>query len=100
MKLLLLSNLLGYIYATSTDSSSASVTGTGSQSQTGSASASQSGTGSMDWHLANTTSSTPADLSTEGIVYISFLAIPIVAILGYVGYTSSCSRIKPTKANR
>ena len=97
MKLLLLSNLLGYIYATSTDSSSASVTGTGSQSQTGSASASQSGTGSIDWH---TTSVTPADLSTEGIVYISFLAVPIVAILGYVGYSSSCSRIKPTKANR
>ena len=97
MKLLLLSNLLGYIYATNTDSSSASVTGTGSQSQTGSASASQSGTGSMVLH---TPSSTPADLSTEGIVYISFLAIPIVAILGYIGYSSSCSRIKPTKANR
>jgi hypothetical protein len=91
--------LLGDAYAM-TDTSSASVTGTGSGSQTGSASASGTGTGTVDWHLANTTSSTPAGLSTEGIVYISFLAIPIAAILGYVVYESRCNSIKSTKANR
>ena len=99
MNLFILYALLGNAYAM-TDTSSPSVTGTGSGSQTGSASASGTGTGTVDWHLANTTSSTPAGLSTEGIVYVSFLAIPIAAILGYVGYSSSCSRIKSTKANR
>ena len=96
MNFFMLYALLGDAYAM-TDTSSPSVTGTGSGSQTGSASASGTGTGTVDWH---TTSSTPAGLSTEGIVYISFLAIPIAAILGYVVYESRCNSIKSTKANR
>ena len=96
MNLFMLYALLADSYAM-TDTSSPSVSGTGSGSQTGSASASGTGTGTVDWH---TTSSTPAGLSTEGVAYISILAIPIAAILGYVVYASRCSRIKSTKVNR
>lgn len=72
------------IYEELSFTSSSSATGSESPSQTSSGSPSQTGSGSPSQsNMILQTSSTPAGVKLEGVVYISVVIIPIVLALLY-----------------